>query len=104
MADLDYEYGYQAAGISGLLTDVNSIVLSGENSAANKAINGVADIKTVCDKYWEGTAKDNFIANLTKDAQTFANALSELEKAFATEIRNAGSDYKSFDENLIELK
>lgn len=96
-----YEYGYTAAGANALIDEVNAIVYAGESSAASVAKSGVSDIKTVCDDYWDGAAKDNFITNLTKDAEQFAEALQTLQTAFDTEVRNAASDYKSFDENLI---
>lgn len=104
---MDYEYGYNASGANGLIEEVKSIVYAGgedSESAAGLAKSGVKNISSVCDTYWDGQAKDKFVANLTKDANQFAEALAALQAAFETEIRNAASDYKAFDDKLIEEK
>ncbi len=99
MSNLDYSHGYSGSGIEQLISDVNSIVMSG---AGKKAIDNLNIITDACDQYWDGEAKENFKKNLKKDAELFKNNLQELETAFETEIRNAGESFRQFDKNLID--
>ena len=97
----DYDYGYNAKGIDTLVAEVNSIVMNG---AANMAVDKVKDIKSVCNQYWDGQAKENFVSNFEKDAKLFKTNLKKLKEAFEDEIQNAGRSFQDFDKNLIEKK
>lgn len=99
MPNLDYSHGYSGSGIEQLINDVNSIVMS---EAGNMAIDNLKIINEACDQYWDGEAKENFKRNLKKDAELFRSNLQELEKAFETEIHNAGESFRQFDKNLID--
>ena len=96
---LDYVYGYNANGIDRLIKEVNSIVMNG---AADNAVDNVSDVKKVCKEYWDGTARDNFVSNLEKDAKLFKTNLKKLKDAFEDEIQNAGRSFQNFDKNLID--
>ena len=95
----DYTFGYSAKGIDTLISEVNSIVMNG---AADMAVDNVSDIKKVCKEYWDGKARDNFVANFEKDAKLFKTNLKKLKDAFEDEIQNAGRSFQNFDKNLID--
>lgn len=96
----EFEYGYFGSGIDDLLREVRGIVLT---QAGEKAKGELLDsVISACESYWEGKARERYVANLRTDAQTFYTALNQLYSAFESEIRNAGMAYKAFDENLIE--
>lgn len=96
----EFEYGYAAGGIETLLEEVKGIVLTQAGEKAKGEL--LNPIVSTCENYWEGQARERYVANLKADAETFYNALTQLYSAFENEIRSAGMAYQDFDKNLID--
>ena len=97
--NLDFEYGFDAQGIENLLAEIKGCVIT---QAAGHATSELSIIRNRCDQIWEGQSKETFLAQLSKDAYKFSDALTSLYAAFEKEIVNAGFNFDNFDKNLFK--
>lgn len=95
----DLEYGYDAAGMEQYLNEIKAEYLD----RAKDAVNDIQDITNVCQNEWEGRARDNFIANLTSDAQHVGEQFDALYVVLVQEINSLQAAMANKDEELIQV-
>lgn len=94
----ELKYGYSKTGLSTYLDAIKATVIT---KVAEDIVSKVEDVCTGCDAIWSGKAKDNFCANLRKDATHVAEQYKELYTVLEAEISNAMAVMAKQDNDLI---
>lgn len=90
-------FGVDFMGMENYIQDLNTIVLS----ECARALDNTAEIEAAIRKGWQGEAPEIFIKNLRKAKNNMITTLSELQKAFDTELRGIKSAIIDMDANMI---
>lgn len=93
----DLQYGFDSQGVETYLKEIKSIVLT----KAADALDSISGIKSVCEKNWEGKARDDFIVNLEKDKDHVKTQFQELYKVLEGEIEQVEQAMANKDRTLI---
>lgn len=94
----DFSYGYNSSGVESYLEEIKSHAIQ----EAKDAVLNINEIKTCCESEWEGKARENFVANLAKDAQHIANQFDALYEILVKEINSLNAAMANKDETLIK--
>lgn len=96
----DFSYGYNTEGVGAYLDAIKSEALQ----LAKDAVLDISEIKTCCENEWEGKARENFVANLTKDAQHVADQFDTLFRILVSEVASLNAAMANKDETLINVE
>lgn len=97
---MDYtqsSYGVSKAGAENYVSELNTIVTT---TVANAVLDTSMVMETV-QRGWHGTAADQFLASLDKNAQTLNETLNSLTSVFQAEVDNIVQALSDMDNNLF---
>lgn len=97
----DMTYGFSADAVAQYLADVKSIALTDAKDAVYSE-SALSPIKTACEEHWEGKSRENFLTNLSKDAEHVANQFDQLYNILESEINSVQAAMANKDEDLIK--
>jgi len=104
----EFAQGYSHTGVTELWDEIYKIVISGENSAKNQAINEVENLITAMDNVFIGPSEGElnpkgwFQAALRKDAELFGSMLDQFMSKCKTEIFNASAAFTAEDKSMAD--
>ena len=94
-----FEHGYDSAGVAQYLEDIKTQALD----EAKEAVMKIDTLVTACEENWEGKARENFVANLEKDAQHCADQFDALYNVLVGEVNSLNAAMANKDEELINI-
>lgn len=95
----DLSYGYDTNGVGEYLEAIKVDAIE----KAKEAVLNIQDVQTCCENEWEGKARENFVANLQKDAQHVADQFDALYSILTSEINSLNAAMANKDESLINV-
>lgn len=96
-----FEYGFSASGVQDYLEQIKTVALTNAKDAVNSK-SALDPIRTACEAHWEGKSRENFLTNLSKDADHVANQFDQLYNILESEINSVAAAMANKDEELIK--
>lgn len=95
----DVTIGFDAAGAEDYLTNLNNLLIN-QTKEKLEDLNG---IEGALQSGWQGTAQENFMANLKTAEQKVQKTLDELEAALRSQFAEISSAWQEQDVDMVPL-
>lgn len=93
----ELQYGYNTEGVEAFIEAIRAKALN----EASETVKDISKIREACENNWEGTARENFINNLTQDSQYVSDQFERLYDILIREINSISVAMQNKDGELI---
>lgn len=95
----DVTIGFDAAGAEDYLNNLNNLLIN----QTKEKLDDLNGIEGALQSGWQGTAQENFMANLKTASQKVQRTLDELEEALRSQFAEISSAWQEQDVDMVPL-